>query len=63
MRFNFQQMASYCFSLRTQNPGLRKVDLEPSPKRGSDKINMQKQRRNTQKKASRIISSFTLNSQ
>ena len=24
--------------LRTQNPGLREVDLEPSPKRGSDKI-------------------------
>ena len=22
-----------------QNPGLREVDLEPSPKRGSDKIN------------------------
>ena len=36
-------------------PGLREVDLEPSPKRGSDKINMQKQGRNTQKKASRIV--------
>ena len=39
----------------TQNPGLREVDLEPSLKTGSDKINMQKQARNTQKKASHII--------
>ena len=55
MRSNFQQIVSYCLGLRTQNPGLREVDLEPSPKRGSDKINMQKQGRNTQKKASRIV--------
>ena len=33
--------------LRTQNPGLREVDLEPSPKRGRDKINMVKQGTNT----------------
>ena len=40
MRSNFQQ-----------NPRrLREVDLEPSHKRGSDKINMQKQGRNTQRK-------------
>ena len=32
----------YCLGLRTQNTGLRKLDLEPSPKRGSDKINMLK---------------------
>ena len=47
MRFNFQQIASYCLGLHTQNPGLRDVDLEPSPKRGSDKINMLKQGRKT----------------
>ena len=39
---------------RSVYTGLKEVDLEPSPKTGSDKINMQKQRRNTQKKASRI---------
>ena len=55
MRSNFQQIVSYCLGLHTQNPGLREVDLEPSPSRGSDKINMQKQGRNTQKKASRIV--------
>ena len=33
-----QQIISYCFGLRTQNAGLREVDLDPSPKRGSDKI-------------------------
>ena len=29
-------------------PRAKKVDLQPSPDRGSDKINMLKQRRNTQ---------------
>ena len=38
MRSNSQQIVSYYLGLRTQNPGLREVDLEPSPKRGSDKI-------------------------
>ena len=52
MRSNSQQIVSYCLGLRTQNPGLREVDLEPSPKRGSDKIKMLKQGRKTQKKAS-----------
>ena len=42
MRFNSQQIVSYCLGLHTQNPGLREVDLEPSPKRGSNKINMLK---------------------
>ena len=55
MRSNFQKIVSYCFGLCGQNPGLRKVDLEPSPKRGSDKINMQKQGRNIQNKASCIV--------
>ena len=55
IRYNFQQIILYYLGLHTQNPGLREVDLEPSPKRGSDKINMQKQGRNTQKKASYII--------
>ena len=47
IRFNSQQIASYCLGLRTQNPGLREVDLEPNPKTGSDKINMLKQVRET----------------
>ena len=34
--------------------GLRGVDLVPSPMKGSDKINMLKQGRNTLKKASHI---------
>ena len=55
MRSNSQQIVSYCLGLRTQNPGLRAVVLEPSLKRGSDKTKMLKQRRNTQKKASRIV--------
>ena len=55
MRLNFQQIVSYCLGLHTQNPELREVDLETSPKRGSDKMNMQKQESKTQKKASRII--------
>ena len=38
--FNSQQIVSYCLGLRTQNPALKEVDLEPSPKRGSDKINI-----------------------
>ena len=42
MRFNSQQIESYCLGLRTQNPRLREVDLVPSPKRGSDKIKMLK---------------------
>ena len=47
MRFNFQQIVSYCLGLRTQNQGLREVDVEPSPKCGSEKINMLKQGRKT----------------
>ena len=37
MRLNSQQIVSYCLGLRTQNPGLKEVDLEPSPKRVSVK--------------------------
>ena len=37
-----QKKAKNCLGLHTQNPGLREVDLEPSPNRGSDKINMLK---------------------
>ena len=47
MRFNSQQIISYCLGWRTQNPGLKEVDLEPSPSRGSDKINMLKWGRKT----------------
>ena len=42
MRFKSQQIVLYHLGLHTQNPGLREVDLEPSPKRGSDKMNMLK---------------------
>ena len=42
MRFNSQQIVWYCFGLRKQNPGLRELHLEPSPKRASDEINMLK---------------------
>ena len=55
MRSSFQQIVSYCLGVCTQKPGLREVDLEPNPKRSSDKVNMQKQGRNTQKKASHIV--------
>ena len=47
MRFNLQQIILYRLGVHTQNPVLRQVDLEPSPKRGSDKINMLKQGRKT----------------
>ena len=52
------QLPTNCIVLpwpSTQNPGLKEVDLESSPTRGRDKIKMQKQGRNTQKKASRIV--------
>ena len=52
MRSNFQQNILYYLGLGTQKAGLKEGDLEPSPKRGSDKINMDKQGGNTQKKAS-----------
>ena len=55
MRSSFQKILSYCLGLHTQNPVLREVDFEPSPKRGSGKINMQKQGRNTEKKSSCIV--------
>ena len=55
IRSNFQQIVLYCLGLRTQKPGLREVDLEHSPKRGSDKVNMLKQGRNPHRKASRIV--------
>ena len=43
-----------CPGLHTQNPGLRVVYLEPSPKTSSDKINMFRQRRKTREKRSCI---------
>ena len=55
MRLNFQQIVLYCLGQHPQNPGCREVDFEPNPKRDSDKINMEKQGRNTKKKASNII--------
>ena len=44
-RSNSQQIVLYCLGLHTQNPGPRKVDLAPSSKRGSDKINRLRPRR------------------
>ena len=55
MRSNSQQIISYYLGLHTQNAGLREVDLESSPNRGSDKINMVNQARNTRENASDII--------
>ena len=57
MRSNSQQIVSHNLGVLKQNAGLREVDLVPIPKRGSDKINMLKQERNTQNKASRIVQS------
>ena len=42
---NYQQMVLYCLGLRTQNPGLREVDLQSRPRRGTDKVNMLQPRR------------------
>ena len=42
---NYHQVILYCLGLHAQNPGLREVDLEPSPKRGGDKINRLRPRR------------------
>ena len=47
MRFNSEKIVLYCLGLPTHNPGLREVALEPSPKRGSDKIDMLKEGRKT----------------
>ena len=55
MRSKFQQIVLYCLGLPIQNPGLRRVDLKPSPERGSDKIDMLKRGANTKKKASPIV--------
>ena len=43
----------YCLGLHIQNPKLREVDLEPSPNKGSDKINrLRPRRKNTREKKS-----------
>ena len=45
---NSQLITLYCLGLHTQNPEHRQVDLEPSFKRGSDKINrLQPRTKNT----------------
>ena len=44
-RSTSHQIASYCLGLHPQNPVLREVDLEPSHKRGSDKISRLRSRR------------------
>ena len=45
--------------LCAKNPGLREVDLDPSPKRGSGKINMHKQGRNNQKESNWYQTAWT----
>ena len=47
IRLNSQQVILYYLGLYTKNPGLREVDLESSPERGSDKITMLEQGRST----------------
>ena len=59
LRSNSQQIALYYLGLHTQNPGLREVDLEPSPRRGSDKINMLKQGRNIPKESKSYRTAWT----
>ena len=49
-RSNPQPIVLYCLGLNTQNPELREVDYEPSPKRGSGKINRLRPRKKTNKK-------------
>ena len=55
MRSKFQQIVLYCLDLCTQNTRLWELDLESSHNRGTDKINMLKQGRNNQKKASLVV--------
>ena len=55
MRSNFKQIVLDCLGQHTQNPGLTEIDLEARPKTGYDKINLQKQKRNSQNKASHIV--------
>ena len=55
LRFNSQQIVSYCLGVCTHKSGLREVDLEPSPKRGSDKINMLNNAEKLKKKTISII--------
>ena len=56
-RSNFHQIISYYLGLHTQKPGLREVDLQPNPKRGSDKINRLRPRRKstTESKSYRTV--------
>ena len=54
MRYNFQKMVLHATLATYTERWVREVDLESSPNRGSDKINMLKQGRNTQKKGSHI---------
>ena len=67
-RIYSQQIAWFCLGLRTQNPVLKEVDLEPTPKRRSNKINRLRPRRNnkdqeetTQQKSSCIMQSELTN--
>ena len=54
-RSNPQPIVLYCLGLNTQNPELREVDYEPSPKRGSGKINRLRPRKKKQQKASCVV--------
>lgn len=54
MRYNFQKMVLHALAMHTEH-WVREVDLESTPNRGSDKINMLKQGRNTQRKTSCIV--------
>ena len=50
MTFNSQQIVLYSLGLHTQNPGLREIDLQPTAKGGSEKMNILKERRTPEKK-------------
>ena len=59
MRFNSQQIILYCLDLPAQKPRLREVDLEPSLKRASDKINMLKWGRKTPEENNSYCTAWT----
>ena len=62
IKFSSQQIVLYCLGLLTQSPRLTEVDLEPSPKRRIDKINVLKQERKTpeEKKSYRTAWTYRL---
>ena len=59
MRFNLQQILWHCVGVRTQDRGLRQVELEPSPNRGSEKISILKWCRKTPEEKKSLRAAWT----